>query len=156
MSFLAQLVERVTSICSFCKEPNDEVSRSSRLEGIFFFENTGGCKLDLGEITFSYLKFTFLSYLQVLREFLCNFVNHNVYSWSCFSFRLITNMSAIAAMETDELPVVLPSSTVSGLSLSLHPLPILNISEHLTRLKLQKNSNSPLGTQVLGYRKIKL
>lgn len=64
-------------------------------------------------------------------------------------------MSAIAAMETDELPVVLPSSTVSGLSLSLHPLPILNISEHLTRLKLQKNSNSPLGTQVLGYRKIK-
>jgi len=56
-------------------------------------------------------------------------------------------------MDTDELPVVLPSSTVSGLSLSLHPLPILNISEHLTRLKLQKNSNSPfvlgalLGTQ---------
>ncbi|KAJ8462444.1 hypothetical protein ONZ45_g5705 [Pleurotus djamor] len=57
------------------------------------------------------------------------------------------------AMDTDEQSVVLPSSTTSGLSLSLHPLPILNISEHLTRLKLQTNSNSPfvlgalLGTQ---------
>jgi len=57
------------------------------------------------------------------------------------------------AMDTDDVPVVLPSSTVSGLSLSLHPLPILNISEHLTRLKLQRNSTSPfvlgalLGTQ---------
>ncbi|KDQ54790.1 hypothetical protein JAAARDRAFT_134778 [Jaapia argillacea MUCL 33604] len=59
----------------------------------------------------------------------------------------------MSAMETDELPVVLPSTTSSGLSLSLHPLPILNISEHLTRLKLQTKSNSPfvlgalLGTQ---------
>ncbi|KAF8528077.1 COP9 signalosome subunit 6 [Hysterangium stoloniferum] len=50
-------------------------------------------------------------------------------------------------------PVVLPSSTTSTLSLSLHPLPILNISEHLTRQKLQKGTNSPfvigalLGTQ---------
>ncbi|KAF9459420.1 maintenance of mitochondrial structure and function-domain-containing protein [Collybia nuda] len=57
------------------------------------------------------------------------------------------------AMDTDELSVVLPSTTTSGLSLSLHPLPILNISEHLTRLKLQTNSPSPfvlgalLGTQ---------
>ncbi|KAH9937413.1 COP9 signalosome subunit 6 [Fomitopsis serialis] len=59
----------------------------------------------------------------------------------------------MSAMETDELPVVLPSSTASGLSIALHPLPILNISEHLTRLKLQTRSNSPfvigalLGTQ---------
>ncbi|KAI0702430.1 COP9 signalosome subunit 6 [Cytidiella melzeri] len=60
----------------------------------------------------------------------------------------------MASMDTDELPVVLPSTTTtSGLSLDLHPLPILNISEHLTRLKLQKNTNSPfvigalLGTQ---------
>ncbi|EGO02785.1 hypothetical protein SERLA73DRAFT_176164 [Serpula lacrymans var. lacrymans S7.3] len=59
----------------------------------------------------------------------------------------------MASMDTDELSVVLPSSTTSGLSLSLHPLPILNISEHLTRLKLQTRSNSPfvlgalLGTQ---------
>jgi len=59
----------------------------------------------------------------------------------------------MSAMDTDEISVVLPSSTTSGLSLSLHPLPILNISEHLTRLKLQKNSASPfvlgalLGTQ---------
>ncbi|KIJ68635.1 hypothetical protein HYDPIDRAFT_82481 [Hydnomerulius pinastri MD-312] len=59
----------------------------------------------------------------------------------------------MAFMDTDELPVVLPSSTTSGLSLSLHPLPILNISEHLTRLKLQTKSNLPfvlgalLGTQ---------
>ncbi|KAJ7785903.1 COP9 signalosome subunit 6 [Mycena metata] len=59
----------------------------------------------------------------------------------------------MSAMDTDEPPVVLSSSTTSGLSLSLHPLPILNISEHLTRLKLQTNSNSPfvlgalLGTQ---------
>ncbi|KAF8591963.1 hypothetical protein K439DRAFT_1325671 [Ramaria rubella] len=50
-------------------------------------------------------------------------------------------------------PVVLSSSTTSTLSLSLHPLPILNISEHLTRQKLQKGTNSPfvlgalLGTQ---------
>ncbi|KAL1740778.1 maintenance of mitochondrial structure and function-domain-containing protein [Schizophyllum fasciatum] len=57
------------------------------------------------------------------------------------------------AMDTDEQPVVLPSSTVSGLTLSLHPLPILNVSEHLTRLKLQTMTNSPfvlgalLGTQ---------
>ncbi|THH17396.1 hypothetical protein EW146_g3399 [Bondarzewia mesenterica] len=56
-------------------------------------------------------------------------------------------------MDTDELSVVLPSSTLSGLSLSLHPLPILNISEHLTRLRLQTKSNRPfvlgalLGTQ---------
>ncbi|TFY60483.1 hypothetical protein EVG20_g7400 [Dentipellis fragilis] len=56
-------------------------------------------------------------------------------------------------MDTDDLPVVLPPSTVSGLSLSLHPLPILNISEHLTRLRLQTRSSQPfvlgalLGTQ---------
>lgn len=56
-------------------------------------------------------------------------------------------------MDTDEQSVILPSSTTSGLSLSLHPLPILNISEHLTRLKLQTRSGSPfllgalLGTQ---------
>ncbi|KZT74893.1 COP9 signalosome subunit 6 [Daedalea quercina L-15889] len=59
----------------------------------------------------------------------------------------------MTAMETDELPVVLPSSTTSGLSIALHPLPILNISEHLTRLKLQTRSSNPivigalLGTQ---------
>ncbi|KAG5648221.1 hypothetical protein DXG03_006178 [Asterophora parasitica] len=59
----------------------------------------------------------------------------------------------MSAMDTDEVSVVLPSSTTSGLTLSLHPLPILNISEHLTRLKLQKNTPSPfvlgalLGTQ---------
>ncbi|THH02497.1 hypothetical protein EW026_g349 [Hermanssonia centrifuga] len=59
----------------------------------------------------------------------------------------------MTSMDTDELPVVLPSTTTSGLSLALHPLPILNISEHLTRLKLQTKSNVPfligalLGTQ---------
>ncbi|KAF7340003.1 COP9 signalosome complex subunit 6 [Mycena venus] len=60
----------------------------------------------------------------------------------------------MSAMDTDEPQgVVLSSGAQSGLSLSLHPLPILNISEHLTRLKLQTNSNSPfvlgalLGTQ---------
>ncbi|KAL5535137.1 hypothetical protein ACEPAF_3231 [Sanghuangporus sanghuang] len=59
----------------------------------------------------------------------------------------------MSKMETDDLPVVLPSTTTSALSLSLHPLPILNISEHLTRLKLQENTNNPfvigalLGTQ---------
>ena len=70
-----------------------------------------------------------------------------------------------AQMETDELPVVLPSSTTSGLSLALcvyillplhatkpntdrHPLPILNISEHLTRLKLQTRSSNPVGVYV--------
>ncbi|KAI0274854.1 COP9 signalosome subunit 6 [Gloeopeniophorella convolvens] len=56
-------------------------------------------------------------------------------------------------MNTDEQSVVLPSSTLSSLSISLHPLPILNISEHLTRLRLQTNTNIPfvlgalLGTQ---------
>ncbi|KAF7320021.1 COP9 signalosome complex subunit 6 [Mycena kentingensis (nom. inval.)] len=55
------------------------------------------------------------------------------------------------AMDTDD--VVLSTSAVSGLTLSLHPLPILNISEHLTRRKLQTNSANPfvigalLGTQ---------
>ncbi|TFK93563.1 COP9 signalosome subunit 6 [Polyporus arcularius HHB13444] len=59
----------------------------------------------------------------------------------------------MSQMETDDLPVVLPSSTTSGLSLALHPLPILNISEHLTRMRLQTNTNVPfilgalLGTQ---------
>lgn len=59
----------------------------------------------------------------------------------------------MSAMDTDELSVVLPSTTTSGLSLSLHPLPILNISEHLTRMKLRTNANNPfvlgalLGTQ---------
>ncbi|KAG6829283.1 hypothetical protein H0H92_005036 [Tricholoma furcatifolium] len=58
------------------------------------------------------------------------------------------------AMDTDEVSVVLTSTNSSGLTLSLHPLPILNISEHLTRLKLQKNTLTPfvlgglLGTQV--------
>ncbi|KAF7306618.1 COP9 signalosome complex subunit 6 [Mycena indigotica] len=58
----------------------------------------------------------------------------------------------MSAMDTDE-PSVVSSSTATGLTLSLHPLPILNISEHLTRLKLQTNSPSPfvlgalLGTQ---------
>jgi COP9 signalosome complex subunit 6 len=56
-------------------------------------------------------------------------------------------------MDIDELSVVLPATTTSSLSLLLHPLPILNISEHLTRLKLQTKSNLPfvlgalLGTQ---------
>ncbi|KZW02108.1 COP9 signalosome subunit 6 [Exidia glandulosa HHB12029] len=56
-------------------------------------------------------------------------------------------------MQVDEPSVVLPSTTTSTLSLSLHPLPILNISEHLTRLKLQQNKSNPfvlgalLGTQ---------
>ncbi|KAH9890988.1 COP9 signalosome subunit 6 [Cubamyces lactineus] len=59
----------------------------------------------------------------------------------------------MASMDTDELPVVLPSTTTSGLSIALHPLPILNISEHLTRLRLQTRSKVPfvlgalLGTQ---------
>ncbi|KAH9853084.1 COP9 signalosome subunit 6 [Lenzites betulinus] len=59
----------------------------------------------------------------------------------------------MASMDTDELPVVLPSTTTSGLSIALHPLPILNISEHLTRLRLQKRTRLPfvlgalLGTQ---------
>ncbi|KAF4623464.1 hypothetical protein D9613_001688 [Agrocybe pediades] len=59
----------------------------------------------------------------------------------------------MSAMDTDEVSVVLPPTTTSGLALSLHPLPILNISEHLTRLKLQKNRTDPfvlgalLGTQ---------
>ncbi|KAN0100808.1 Maintenance of mitochondrial structure and function domain containing protein [Tylopilus felleus] len=56
-------------------------------------------------------------------------------------------------MDIDELSVVLPATTTSSLSLLLHPLPILNISEHLTRLKLQTKSDLPfvlgalLGTQ---------
>ncbi|KAI9511796.1 COP9 signalosome subunit 6 [Russula earlei] len=56
-------------------------------------------------------------------------------------------------MDTGGQSVVLPSSTSSSLSLSLHPLPILNISEHLTRLRLQTNTPLPfvlgalLGTQ---------
>jgi COP9 signalosome complex subunit 6 len=56
-------------------------------------------------------------------------------------------------MESGEQSVVLPSSTLSGLSLSLHPLPILNISEHLTRRRLQTATGLPfvlgalLGTQ---------
>ena len=33
----------------------------------------------------------------------------------------------------------------SGYSSIRHPLPILNISEHLTRLKLRTNSNCPFG-----------
>ncbi|KAF8922256.1 COP9 signalosome subunit 6 [Mucidula mucida] len=59
----------------------------------------------------------------------------------------------MSAMDTDELSVVLPSTTTSGLSISLHPLPILNVSEHLTRRKLQTNDAKPfilgalLGTQ---------
>ncbi|CDO70241.1 hypothetical protein BN946_scf184942.g41 [Trametes cinnabarina] len=60
----------------------------------------------------------------------------------------------MTSMDTDELPVVLPSTTnTSGLSIALHPLPILNISEHLTRLRLQTRSRVPfvlgalLGTQ---------
>ncbi|KAF8905435.1 COP9 signalosome subunit 6 [Gymnopilus junonius] len=59
----------------------------------------------------------------------------------------------MSAMDTDEVSVVLPSTATSGLSLSLHPLPILNISEHWTRLRLQRNSRDPfvlgalLGTQ---------
>ncbi|KAG8219997.1 maintenance of mitochondrial structure and function-domain-containing protein, partial [Butyriboletus roseoflavus] len=56
-------------------------------------------------------------------------------------------------MDIDELSVLLPATTTSSLSLLLHPLPILNISEHLTRLKLQTKSHLPfvlgalLGTQ---------
>ncbi|KIO34560.1 hypothetical protein M407DRAFT_209775 [Tulasnella calospora MUT 4182] len=56
-------------------------------------------------------------------------------------------------METDEAPTVLPSTTKSSLSISLHPVPILNISGHLTRLRLQTRKYAPfafgalLGTQ---------
>jgi COP9 signalosome complex subunit 6 len=57
------------------------------------------------------------------------------------------------AMDTDDVSVVLPASHISGLALSLHPLPILSISEHLMRVKLQRNEALPfvlgalLGTQ---------
>ncbi|KAF8213451.1 maintenance of mitochondrial structure and function-domain-containing protein [Mycena galopus ATCC 62051] len=49
----------------------------------------------------------------------------------------------------DEPSVLSSSNTTSGLSLSLHPLPILNISEHLTRLKFQTTPilGALLGTQ---------
>ncbi|KAF8641251.1 hypothetical protein AX17_000885 [Amanita inopinata Kibby_2008] len=50
----------------------------------------------------------------------------------------------MSAMDVDEVSVVLSSNTISGLSVSLHPLPILNISEHLTRRRLQTNSYNPL------------
>jgi len=56
-------------------------------------------------------------------------------------------------METEEVSVVLPPSTKSSLNISLHPLPILNISGHLTRLRLQTKKYVPfaygalLGTQ---------
>ncbi|VDB93513.1 unnamed protein product [Peniophora sp. CBMAI 1063] len=59
----------------------------------------------------------------------------------------------MASMDTDQLPIVLPASTTSGLSLAVHPLPILNISEHLTRLRLTTGKRAPfvigalLGTQ---------
>ncbi|KAJ3890677.1 maintenance of mitochondrial structure and function-domain-containing protein [Lentinula edodes] len=61
----------------------------------------------------------------------------------------------MSAMDTDheELSVVLSSTTTSGLSIALHPLPILNISEHFIRLKLEKQTHLPftlgalLGTQ---------
>ncbi|KAF8610661.1 Mov34-domain-containing protein [Ceratobasidium sp. AG-I] len=49
--------------------------------------------------------------------------------------------------------VVLSQGVNSALNLSIHPLPILNISEHLTRRKLQTNQEAPfiigalLGTQ---------
>ncbi|KAG8746722.1 hypothetical protein FRC10_004026 [Ceratobasidium sp. 414] len=39
--------------------------------------------------------------------------------------------------------VVLSQAGKSALNLSIHPLPILNISEHLTRRKLQTNQESP-------------
>jgi COP9 signalosome complex subunit 6 len=32
-----------------------------------------------------------------------------------------------------------------------HPLPILNISEHLTRLRLQTNTSLPFGAHILSY-----
>jgi COP9 signalosome complex subunit 6 len=58
-------------------------------------------------------------------------------------------------MDTDqeELSVVLPSTTTSGLSTALHPLAILSISEHFTRRKLETEAVLPftlgalLGTQ---------
>jgi len=56
-------------------------------------------------------------------------------------------------METEEPPVVLPSTTKSSLNIALHPLPILNVSGHLTRLRLQTQQVTPfaygalLGTQ---------
>jgi len=56
-------------------------------------------------------------------------------------------------MDVNDAQVVLPSSIKSSLNLSLHPLPILNISEHLTRLRLQTRQSVPfalgalLGTQ---------
>ncbi|KAF5312102.1 hypothetical protein D9619_003396 [Psilocybe cf. subviscida] len=51
----------------------------------------------------------------------------------------------MSAMDTDEVSVVLPPTTTSGLALSLHPLPILNISDHWTRSKLQQNTTDPFG-----------
>ncbi|KAE9392708.1 hypothetical protein BT96DRAFT_830258 [Gymnopus androsaceus JB14] len=50
----------------------------------------------------------------------------------------------MSAMDTDqEESVVLPSTTTSGLSIALHPLAILSISEHFTRLKLQTETAFP-------------
>lgn len=37
-----------------------------------------------------------------------------------------------------------------------HPLPILNISEHLTRLKLQQNTHSPFGVFLIQRHNVKL
>ncbi|KAG6869156.1 hypothetical protein C0993_012255 [Termitomyces sp. T159_Od127] len=62
----------------------------------------------------------------------------------------------MSAMDTDEVSVVLASTATSGLTLSLHPLPILNISEHLTRLKLQQNTHSPFGVFLIQPCNLKL
>ena len=75
ISRLAQLVERVTS--------NDEVSRSSRLMGIFFS--------------------LLLVYLPILAAQVSS----------------LTLPFTMTSMDTDEHSVVLPSSSTSGLSLSL-------------------------------------
>ncbi|KAG9104623.1 hypothetical protein FRC06_000769 [Ceratobasidium sp. 370] len=46
-------------------------------------------------------------------------------------------------MDKPSSSVVLSQAGKSALNLSIHPLPILNISEHLTRRKLQTNQEAP-------------
>ncbi|EJU01013.1 Mov34-domain-containing protein [Dacryopinax primogenitus] len=53
-------------------------------------------------------------------------------------------MDRTPSLSTAGIPAIISTSSQSSLQLSVHPLPLLNISEHFTRTCLQTDTPSPL------------
>ena len=135
MSFLAQLVERVTS--------NDEVSRSSRLGGILFCQFFSFLLVELNDYHVHCEPFSPSPFA------LCNRYERYGYRRCFCGTTLKHSIWVVSVSVRSGFKPLTPHEPDHRLAIS-HPLPILNISEHLTRLKLQQDNSDPFGSLFFG------